>query len=263
LPIIFYLSKLEREWWKRILWQLTFFLTVLTIMFTYSRGAVLGLMAVLGLLFMRLKLKTKLMVAFVFLFALPLFMSFVPEQWFERMETIKTYTEDRSAMSRIEAWAVAWKLALDRPLTGGGFDIINDPAMYDRYDPDAFLRTGVHSVYFEVLAENGFITLAIFLALLFSCIVSLRKMRRLCRLNNFRRFEYYSHMLEISLYGYAITGIFLELAGFDLFYHVIAMVIVLKALLHRELARMQGNQAHDNVMRNPDSEVGPKNRTVL
>lgn len=42
-------------------------------------------------------------------------------------------------------------------------------------------------------------------------------------------------MLEIGLFGYMISGAFLELAHFDLFYQVIASAVILKILLRQEL----------------------------
>ena len=58
----------------------------------------------------------------------------MPQQWFERMATIKTYEQDASAMGRINAWNMAFNLAKDRPL-GGGFDAF-------QWDMFAALRAG-------------------------------------------------------------------------------------------------------------------------
>jgi len=37
-------------------------------------------------------------------------------------------------------------------------------------------------------------------------------------------------MIEISIIAYAVCGVFLQLAHFDLFYDMIAVVIILKTL---------------------------------
>ena len=44
----------------------------------------------------------------------------MPDQWFDRMNTIQSYQEDASAMGRINAWWFAFNLANDHPITGGG-----------------------------------------------------------------------------------------------------------------------------------------------
>jgi hypothetical protein len=47
--------------------------------------------------------------------------SFMPAAWTSRMDTIQSYTEDSSAMSRIFVWRTMWAAAVDRPLVGAGF----------------------------------------------------------------------------------------------------------------------------------------------
>ena len=42
-------------------------------------------------------------------------------------------------------------------------------------------------------------------------------------------------MMQVSLIGYAVTGTFLGLAYFDLYYALIAIVVITKDLLRREL----------------------------
>ncbi len=51
----------------------------------------------------------------------------MPEEWFERMSTIKTYEQDGSALGRINAWWMAFNLASHRP-TGGGFETFQAPS---------------------------------------------------------------------------------------------------------------------------------------
>ena len=48
-------------------------------------------------------------------------LSFMPDTWYDRMNTIESYEEDTSAMGRINAWHFAFNLAIDKPLVGGGF----------------------------------------------------------------------------------------------------------------------------------------------
>jgi probable O-glycosylation ligase (exosortase A-associated) len=243
LPLLFYLAKGEPVWWLKRLLQVVFLLTILAILFTYSRGAFLGLVVVLGVVFLSLKLRTKLAVGVILLLLLPVGLSMIPEKWFDRISTIQAYMDDQSAVSRLEAWEVAWKVARDRPLTGGGFQIINDVATYHRHKPDAVLMTGVHSVYFEILAENGFITFAIFMSLLISCLVSTMRVRRLAWKHGLQNYYCYACMLQISLLAYALSGTFLEFGSFELFYQIIALVIILKALFREKLQRIQAKTA--------------------
>ena len=48
-------------------------------------------------------------------------LAFMPASWEARMETILNPTEENSANARLMIWTAIWKLALYRPLLGGGF----------------------------------------------------------------------------------------------------------------------------------------------
>lgn len=244
LPFLFYLARIERNLYLRWLLHVSFFLTILAVLFTYSRGALLGLVVVLGLLLLGLKFRTKVTVAVIAVALLPVAAGYLPDQWSDRMHTIKTYKQDSSATGRIEAWRTSWRIALDRPLVGGGFNVLHDEKIYRYYNPEidqgreGWVKTrpgGAHSAYFEVLGENGVVTFGIFILLLVWSISSLKALRTISRENGEQAFYYYSHMLEVSLFGYAVTALFLEFASFDLFYHIVALTIVLKVLLREKL----------------------------
>ena len=42
---------------------------------------------------------------------------------------------DASAYSRLIAWGGAWNLAMEYPITGGGFDVFTDEAVFPRFVP--------------------------------------------------------------------------------------------------------------------------------
>ena len=93
-------------------------LTFVAILGTQSRGALVGLVAMVAMLLW----KTRKRFLLLFLMAPVLFAGyqFMPESWHDRMKTIETYQQDQSAMGRINAWKFAFNLAKDRPLVGGG-----------------------------------------------------------------------------------------------------------------------------------------------
>jgi O-antigen ligase len=120
------------------------------------------------------------------------------------------------------------------PVTGGGLKTFS-PELYQRYTPELDFA-GPHSIYFQTLGEHGFVGLALFLLLLGTSFYSLQGIRR--RARSFPPIQWmipYSHMLEIGLLAFVISGAFLELANFDLFYQVIASIAILKILGWREL----------------------------
>ena len=72
---------------------------------------------------------------------------------------------DESAMGRIYAWQAAWGMALARPLTGVGLD--NFYHNYYFYSPHWDGKNhAVHSTWFGVMAETGFLGLAVFITLI-------------------------------------------------------------------------------------------------
>ncbi|WNM63976.1 putative O-glycosylation ligase, exosortase A system-associated [Candidatus Nitrospira neomarina] len=233
LPILLFLRRDETRVWLRRTLLAFFVFSIVAILVTYSRGALLGLGAVLAVIF--LKSRSKFLTLFLLALAIPVALEALPEKWFSRMDTIQTYEEDGSSMERINAWTMATRVGLDRPLLGAGFRAFT-PEMYARYFPEApNHRVDAHSIFFQVLAEHGFTGLALFAGLIVSSILSVRKMIRIAKDDPEQQWVLnYAQMLEASLVGYVVSGLFLSRSYFDLFYHLVAIVIILKALTVRK-----------------------------
>lgn len=104
--------------------------------------------------------------------ALPL----LPDTFTSRMETISTYQEDSSATTRLAVWKWTWDYVQENPL-GGGFDayrqnriqvqtvstaVAGDVQLVNqRFHEDQ--ARAYHSSYFEMLGEQGFPGLFLFL----------------------------------------------------------------------------------------------------
>lgn len=230
IPILWYLGKDEtHRMLKTILYVMTVF-SIIAAMFTYSRGAFLGL-AVIALAFLLKSKKLSLIIAFTII-AILFGSYFVPDKWFERQETTLNYQEDKSAIARLNEWHFAWNVAIDRPLYGGGFNVYSQET-YDRYLPEFGKWWDAHSIFFSILAEHGFIALLLFILLLYFCFTSLRSIRGEIKPGN--SISTYKDMLQISLLGYIIPGAFLDAAYFDLFYEIVASVVVLKILTEQHI----------------------------
>lgn len=231
LPFLLYLAREEPRPWLRRLLLATFVFSIPAILFTYSRGAVVGLPVVLAMLFLRARRR---LVGVVALSALAFFVvNYAPGQWFSRVETIRGYEQDESANQRLTSWRVAWRLALDHPFTGGGFEALAHEEVYERYG--AFGGHSAHSIYFAVVGDHGFPGLILFVALILSCVASLVHLRwQVKEKPGATWLVNYCHMLEASLMAYAVSGAFLTMAYFDLFYYLVSFVILLRALARRE-----------------------------
>ena len=234
LPFILGLRRDESNKWFRHFLLVMFCFTIIAILITHSRGALLGLVAVLGMIF--LKSKAKIIMFVVLALSVPIAMTSLPSHWFSRMESIEAKPKDRSAAGRLESWKLAYRMALDRPLVGFGFRPFS-PEMYAKYLPEHPV-TGwdAHSIYFQVLAEHGFTGLILYVGIIILSILSVRKLNRLCRGDPNREWiANYAQMIEASLVAYMVCGAFLSRSYFDLFYHVVAVTIILKKLYQTEV----------------------------
>jgi probable O-glycosylation ligase (exosortase A-associated) len=211
-------------------------LTVLAVFGSYSRGGLVALCSMLA--FLGLKSRQKLLTIIIMAVVFGIGLSLVPDQWYKRMATIETYDADSSLQGRFDAWNFSYRLALDRPLVGGGFDIWQDEALFSRYVPSAATNRAIHSIYFQLLSDNGFVGLGIYLALLF---VSFRTAGSIVRSTRDRPDLAWARslaaMIQVSLVGYAVAGAFLSLGYFDLFYAIVAVLTVTQLVVRRELAQ--------------------------
>jgi probable O-glycosylation ligase (exosortase A-associated) len=234
LPLMRYLQLSTSNRWVRYGLWVAMILTVLSILMSYSRGAFLAVSAML--VFLLLKSQRKITLMLVLLMFIPIFYSFVPGKWIERMETIQTYQEDGSALGRINAWWFAFNLAKDRPIVGGGYNAF-DPNLFQRYAPDPDDFHDAHSIYFEVLGEHGFVGLSLFLVL---GLLALRSgtwvIRHTKNRDDLKWAGNIASMCQVAILGYAVGGAFLGLAYFDLYYHLIAITIITRDLTEKALA---------------------------
>lgn len=235
LPLMRYLQMQSVNKWVGRGLLAAMLLTALAILASYSRGALIGL-AVMGL-FLWAKSRKRVMAALVLVLAVPFMWSFMPEQWTDRMGTIEDYDEDRSAMGRLYVWDMAYMVARDH-FAGGGFGTFYTRYFHDLYtmeitgDPHAYIATDAHSVYFLVLGDHGFIGLALFLLLMASAFfLGTSIIRRTKDDAELKWARDLAAMIQVSMIGYAVGGAFLGLSYFDLYYHLIALLVVTRAIV--------------------------------
>jgi probable O-glycosylation ligase (exosortase A-associated) len=234
MPLMWYMRL--RLPWAAARWAMlgAMGITALAVLSTQSRGAFLAICAMGA--FLWLKSPKKMWTGLALLIAFPVLFAMMPASWHDRMATIETYEQDDSAMGRINAWHFAWNLAKERPLIGGGFDTFS-PDLFHRYAPDPEDFHDAHSIYFEVLAEHGFIGLGLFLGLLFSAFATGQGVIRRARGDPELGWAGdLAAMVQVSLVGYMVGGAFLGLAYFDLFYHLVAILLLLSYDVNAKLA---------------------------
>lgn len=230
IPLMRYLHLNERHHLVKLGLAVGMFLTTIAAFGSQSRGALVALILT-GAIFW-LKSRKKFVTAVFLVIAGTAALSTMPDAWFERMQTIETYGEDQSAQGRINQWQMAINIANAR-VVGGGFDTWQR-GVCQQYAPNPDDCREVHSVYFEVMGEHGYVGLAVFLSLLamtwLKCSSIIRQSKRDPALTWASDL---AAMIQVSMVGYLTAGAFLGLAYFDYIYHLVAVVVVTSHLVRQ------------------------------
>jgi putative inorganic carbon (hco3(-)) transporter len=223
IPLIRYLHLQETRRWIKTGLAGAMVLTGVAAIGSQSRGALLA-MATMGL-FLWLKTRNKIVTGVFMAIAVVIMVAVMPQQWYDRMNTIETYQTDASALGRINAWHTAFNVAKVR-ITGGGFDMFQ-PATFRQYAPEPWNAHDVHSIYFEQIGEQGFIGFGFFMLLWFFTWRRARQVIHQCKHDPGNKWASdLAAMIQVSLVGYATGGAFLGLSYFDLPYHLMATLLL-------------------------------------
>lgn len=204
---------------------------------TASRGGLIGLLVLGGFLFLRSRRKLASLLLLATLAAGLL--AFAPDQWRDRMDTIGTAGQDNSFMARLASWKLHTIVALDRPLTGGGYSPLEDPRIFalyrQRFDVLDFIDVppletplAAHSSYFQVLGDLGFPGLFLFLALLATGWRNTTRIRaRACADPSLAWADDLAAVFRITLVVYLVTGAALSASYFEILYIMLTQISVL------------------------------------
>ncbi len=206
----------------RLLAGWTLLVTVLSIVFTYSRGGFLALVVVVVLMLLRMKLNPWLLVALA-AFALVVW-QFLPAQYTDRIGTLGSLvgagsdtavTTEVSFRGRLSETTVAWQMFLDHPIQGVG--LANYNSNYQAYsqnlglDPRLDARSA-HSLYLEIAAESGLIGLVSFGAILWFLFQGIFQANKTFKTAGLTDYSHLAVAFGIALIGYLVGSIFLHLA---------------------------------------------------
>jgi len=238
VPLLWYLRGIATHRWIRWGCVAAFGLCLISILGSYSRGAFLALAAMV--FFLWLRSRGKILTGLAALAALAIGLSLMPDQWFDRMGTIQNFEQDGSAMGRINAWWFAFNLANDHPIVGGGFRAFS-AELFLRYAPEPENFKDAHSIIFEVLGEQGYVGLLLFLALGLATFLRAWRIEWMVKgREDLAWAASLARMCQVALVGYLVGGAFLGLAYFDLPYAIMAIVIATGAVAQRQLASRVG-----------------------
>ena len=216
------------------------FFNVLFVLGSDSRGGFVGLV-VFGIFYL-VKTKQKFKVGSAMLVVGVFALNLMSADWFERMDTISEAGDDGSFMGRVKSWKLAILMAIRSPFVGGGFDsaftnrgtvdsLILDWDMVN-FIPSAVLEVGdsvfvAHSIYFQVLADHGFVGLFLYLSMLFFAYMTLSKINKKTTIDWHKNL---AEKLKLALLVFMVAGGALSSAYNDLIFTILGCTAALSVL---------------------------------
>ena len=256
IPLILWLAKhgtiFKPDWRVRIYAAALIFSCMLIPVGTQARTGLICV-AVLGLLMLRfVRFRFAYLAAIALLGAASI--PFLPASLTQRAETIKDYKQDESAYTRIAIWKWTWEFAKTHPMGGGFNSYLQNHIQYDikqKKDPnnryDDYVVEGetkqivdsgraFHSSYFEMLGEQGYPGLVIWLIIHVGGIWRMEMLSRLYRRRKLDGEEWIAPLataLQNAHIVYLIGCLFVGIAFQPFVYMLVALQISLDTYLAR------------------------------
>ncbi|MGH9381467.1 MAG: O-antigen ligase family protein [Thermoanaerobaculia bacterium] len=216
----------------------------LSIVFTYSRGAFLALLAVLVLLWFFRRPRPRHLLAAVVLAALLL--PFVPSSYVVRMQTLigalggtgsHVGLSDSSLRGRLSENLAAVRMFLEHPWIGIGLG--NYPTRYQDYSQQLLLdprpeNRSPHSLYLEIAAETGVIGLLAFGGVLWAVLSSILRASRSARIPQLTELRGMVVAVALALVGFLAGSLFLHASNARYLWLLVGVALALPRVAANE-----------------------------
>ena len=234
LPFIWYMSfTLKQKVLRMAIWLIVPFAWH-AIFLTGSRGGLLGMAVVLGVIVMRSGQRhygVLLIAAFIGAFVWQ-----AGDTMKERAASIDDYRDDESATGRLDAWKAASKMMAANPLTGVG------PGAFTRAFPSFSEATTLqaHNTYFQIGAEYGPLAAIALLTAIAASLLSLyrrgNEIDRLPPSPDTTMLKAVNEATLTGLSGLLTCTMFLSLQVFEVLYFLIFLANATDVVIRRRLA---------------------------
>ncbi len=222
LPLMNYLRQHSAHRPVRIGLAAAMLLTLFSAIGTQSRGALVALVATAGLFWLRSR--GKLVSGMAVVVAVAGVLAFMPDSWVQRMESMRNYEDDGSAVGRLTIWRAAILLALSRPFTGGGFRAVYNQDIVNTVAPDVKARAS-HSIWLEVLSDHGFLVFGIWVGIVVVAVFYTMRITRVAdNRPDLRWAADLARMSQASMVAFLVGGSFLSLSYWDYFWTLCVVI---------------------------------------
>jgi probable O-glycosylation ligase (exosortase A-associated) len=205
----------SKTWYEQALAWVCAALILHTTLLTFSRGGLVGMMAVFAVMLVLMPKRPKPLAAVAI--ALLLAVRFAGPQLVARYATTFASEENRdgSAESRLELWKDCWRVAVEYPVFGIG------PANWRMIASQFGWTEGksAHSVWMETAAEVGFLGSAMLLAFFTFAAWRLWPVARSSTVDEGDRAIAFGTILSVT--GFIVAGQFVSVPGLELPYYVV------------------------------------------
>jgi probable O-glycosylation ligase (exosortase A-associated) len=232
VPLIGFLAQTTQNKWTRFFYWILIIGVSNRALSTQSRGALLAFLALGGAAILRSQQRGRLLLGC--LVALAILLPTLPDTFWERVSTIRTYEEDqdKSVLGRLHFWTVALEMGKVSPFLGVGFGGYN--ASYDAYDSsqgEFGTNRSVHSSFLGVLAELGYVGAILYGLIYMSALRACGRIRkRGAKDAMLSEVGKVAAALELSLVAFLVGGCFIPLQYNEMLWHVFALTIVIERL---------------------------------
>ncbi len=238
VPMLYHLGWTERRPELRRAFWFAVPLTMITVGLTHSRGGFLSLATALAFLIWRSR--NRLLGLLAGLLVAGAAFVLAPESYKERLATLADPVAEGSAASRLRAWGIATRMALDNPFLGVGFGKFQQHYVEYAIDPTEKELAGknivAHSSYLQIWAECGSLALLLYFVLIGASFWTCWTVRRMAERRYYSSWmQNYAALFEASLATFVVGSSFLNRAHFDLFYHWVALIMVFGVIAMREM----------------------------
>ncbi len=207
----------------------------------------IGVLAVLSLRTVKRRFLYMSLMSAAMLIAVPL----LPSSFSERMGTITDHKSDQSASTRVEVWKWTWDYVQDNPFGGGFFAYMQNRIVIDRVETtETGANTEIeverledkgrayHSSYFEMLGEQGYPGLALWLLLHGIGVLQMEMIRRRWKAREGPGESWIAPLANALQQGqtiYLVGSLFVGIA----FQPFIYMLVALQCALHSYVKRLE------------------------